>query len=790
MADSSHLERMGRELKCPICLSLLNSTVSLTCNHVFCNSCIEKSMKSASSCPVCKVPYRRREIRPAPHMDSLVSIYKSMEVASGFNIFVTQNLPLTKLADEENQSEGGRTSGRQKRGKTFQSIQQNHRGFKGKRSKQSLEINQENLNLDPVKKPSFPRKKRVQVPQCPPSETPVQPAMFEVGLGKITEVPPERGPGVLKEMPAVNEKGESIFTPFFWLRDEDDVEKLTQMTDGGHNMDISPPNAPCFSDIKDSDDEIPSKVPPKGEANITFNDANYFDSEMFEWTQRPCSPELCSSPPKIQVTDREEFDGSQIKESKLSTQAATTTGKCEIENIQNVVPKLADNVEVSLTFLSSPRIDNTNGKDRMKRSKNRSRKACKRTVKKQENRTLGEVLGAQAASYKMAKSIIGEKKHGNNVNSINSSNRTRKGEKEVVFGSCAAQPVSENFSGDKTLSAEANGLNLNEKTNVTNLPASSDQKETSTKIVVQRQSCHLKRLKIKTTTNLKCDQEQTCKKKKKISTCDDMSKDNKLVNGIQDGCTEASVKNTQQVGKFHCNSEIRNLQDSLEKEKIFPSSSRVVLHKCETVPNKNQCVFCHSTENSEVADREEFDGSQIKESKLSTQAATTTGKCEIENTQNVVPKLADNVVVSLTFWSFPRIDNTNGKDRMKRSKNRSRKACKRTVKKQENRTLGEVLGAQAASYKMAKSIIGEKKHGNNVNSINSSNRTRKGEKEVVFGSCAAEPVSENFSALSAEANGLNLNEKTNVTNLPASSDQKKKPVQRSLFRGRVVTLKD
>lgn len=26
-----------------------------------------------------------------------------------------------------------------------------------------------------------------------------------------------------------------------------------------------------------------------------------FDSEMFEWTQRPCSPELFSSPLKMQV---------------------------------------------------------------------------------------------------------------------------------------------------------------------------------------------------------------------------------------------------------------------------------------------------------------------------------------------------------------------------------------------------------------------------------------------------------------------------------------------------------
>lgn len=30
-------------------------------------------------------------------------------------------------------------------------------------------------------------------------------------------------------------------------------------------------------------------------------DAEFFDSEMFEWTQRPCSPELLSSPLKLQV---------------------------------------------------------------------------------------------------------------------------------------------------------------------------------------------------------------------------------------------------------------------------------------------------------------------------------------------------------------------------------------------------------------------------------------------------------------------------------------------------------
>ena len=46
------------------------------------------------------------EIRAAPHMDNLVSIYKSMEIASGFNIFVTQNPPpSTKLSGDADKKE-------------------------------------------------------------------------------------------------------------------------------------------------------------------------------------------------------------------------------------------------------------------------------------------------------------------------------------------------------------------------------------------------------------------------------------------------------------------------------------------------------------------------------------------------------------------------------------------------------------------------------------------------------------------------------------------------------------
>ncbi|GAA0184152.1 hypothetical protein LIER_42524 [Lithospermum erythrorhizon] len=59
-------------------------------------------MKSAFACLVCKVPFHHREIRPAPHMDNLVAIYKNMEVVSGVNIFISPTGTRTQEAGNEN----------------------------------------------------------------------------------------------------------------------------------------------------------------------------------------------------------------------------------------------------------------------------------------------------------------------------------------------------------------------------------------------------------------------------------------------------------------------------------------------------------------------------------------------------------------------------------------------------------------------------------------------------------------------------------------------------------------
>lgn len=64
----------------------------------------------------------------------------------------------------------------------------------------------------------------------------------------------------LKEKPVLNEVGEPMLSPFFWLRDKDE-ENLSQHTDGDQLTD-SPPNVPTFSDIKDSDDEYSARLTP------------------------------------------------------------------------------------------------------------------------------------------------------------------------------------------------------------------------------------------------------------------------------------------------------------------------------------------------------------------------------------------------------------------------------------------------------------------------------------------------------------------------------------------------
>ncbi|KAG2618228.1 hypothetical protein PVAP13_3NG258255 [Panicum virgatum] len=294
MADVGSLEKMGRELKCPICLSLLSSAVSITCNHIFCNGCLTESMKSSSSCPVCKVPFRRREIRPAPHMDNLVAVFKSMEAAAGTSVVSTQLAPAPKVAD------GSQCCG--------------NSGSKAKRSRKKKVASKKENNTSkataasascPTTKPSISTNKRIHVTPFPESETPTRPKKIMKPEEQKTKLNGDAEEDKNKTLNSDRPESPSL-SPFFWLRGEEEEEGGTAGT-SSEPLSLETPlrhNAPTFSDLIDSDEETPNNATPNSKAEVS----EIFDSEMFEWSQRPCSPELRSTPLKKQGKSKNVLD--------------------------------------------------------------------------------------------------------------------------------------------------------------------------------------------------------------------------------------------------------------------------------------------------------------------------------------------------------------------------------------------------------------------------------------------------------------------------------------------------
>lgn len=58
----------------------------LPCNHIFCNSCIPISAHLKSECPVCKAQYFNKDLRTAPFMENLVTIYRGLEATFSANL--------------------------------------------------------------------------------------------------------------------------------------------------------------------------------------------------------------------------------------------------------------------------------------------------------------------------------------------------------------------------------------------------------------------------------------------------------------------------------------------------------------------------------------------------------------------------------------------------------------------------------------------------------------------------------------------------------------------------------
>ncbi|CAN4113706.1 unnamed protein product [Withania somnifera] len=86
-----HIQKLGLELKCPLCLNLLTKPTLLPCDHIFCNFCVPQLTQVQCECPVCKHRYVDKEIRAMPHMESMISIFRSLDATFNAKVFQFQS---------------------------------------------------------------------------------------------------------------------------------------------------------------------------------------------------------------------------------------------------------------------------------------------------------------------------------------------------------------------------------------------------------------------------------------------------------------------------------------------------------------------------------------------------------------------------------------------------------------------------------------------------------------------------------------------------------------------------
>uniref|UniRef100_A0A251JLN8 RING-type E3 ubiquitin transferase BRCA1 n=1 Tax=Manihot esculenta TaxID=3983 RepID=A0A251JLN8_MANES len=103
-----HLQKLGLELKCPLCLNFLKRPFLLPCDHIFCNACLPETTQFGPQCPVCKAQYVDRDLRLMPFIENMVTIYRSLDAAFFANLFqssssdtgrILEQYPTSKSAD-------------------------------------------------------------------------------------------------------------------------------------------------------------------------------------------------------------------------------------------------------------------------------------------------------------------------------------------------------------------------------------------------------------------------------------------------------------------------------------------------------------------------------------------------------------------------------------------------------------------------------------------------------------------------------------------------------------------
>ncbi|KAL6903516.1 hypothetical protein ACP4OV_004329 [Aristida adscensionis] len=107
-----NLQKMELELTCPVCLKLLSAPTLLPCSHTSCSMCAATQTRDGYSCAICKSAYHPQDLRPASHLEAIVSIHKSL--SSTVNTMVKQQgtqpeIPVAKTASQRTPESGNRS---------------------------------------------------------------------------------------------------------------------------------------------------------------------------------------------------------------------------------------------------------------------------------------------------------------------------------------------------------------------------------------------------------------------------------------------------------------------------------------------------------------------------------------------------------------------------------------------------------------------------------------------------------------------------------------------------------
>jgi len=93
-----HMDKIGRELQCRICMAAYDDAMVTRCDHYFCATCITSSIRHKKQCPLCKAPVTRRELRVDERMRALVNTYRSVLASHRMKNAYCSQLPASARA--------------------------------------------------------------------------------------------------------------------------------------------------------------------------------------------------------------------------------------------------------------------------------------------------------------------------------------------------------------------------------------------------------------------------------------------------------------------------------------------------------------------------------------------------------------------------------------------------------------------------------------------------------------------------------------------------------------------